>query len=116
MVVWAVMWLSVLSSPDQRADFQEMTGKSFQHFARMADRQCPTRRLRYLFPADLTSIEERFEMRLPTGMRKRLASLNTGFEGCPMAGASCPGQNELDAMASLNLLPAFTRFACSATQ
>jgi hypothetical protein len=116
MIVWAVMLLSAASNPDHRADFQEMTGKSFQRFARMADRQCPAQRLRYLYPADLISTEERFEMQLSTEMRERLASLNTGFEGCPMAGASCPGQNELDAIASLDLLRPFTRFACSDTQ
>jgi hypothetical protein len=116
MIVWAVMLLSAVSNPHQHADFQEMTGESFQRFAGIADRQCPARRLRYLYPAGLISIQERFDMRLSTERRKRLASLNTGFEGCPMAGASCPGQNELDAIVTLNLLRSFTRFACSDTE
>ncbi|MGZ2413087.1 hypothetical protein ACUXST_002529 [Sphingomonas sp. F9_3S_D5_B_2] len=110
--------LLLLSAADNppRAHFQEMTGTTFQRFALIADKVCLSRNLRDLDPSGLVELEEEFEIRLSPQSRKRLTSLDKRWEGCPIAGASCPGQHTLQALEKLNLLGPFTMFACSSGQ
>jgi hypothetical protein len=113
MIVVSLLLLSSASNPMPRADFQEMTGPAFQRFGRLADRICPSRRLRNLYPPDLYDLADAFEKRLSLPTRERVASLDKRWTGCPEMGASCPAQNKLDAIAKVSLLPSFTHFACA---
>jgi hypothetical protein len=113
MIVLALLLLSAASNPMHRADFQEMTGPAFQHFGQIADKNCPSRKLRNLYPPDLYDLADSFENELSTHTRERVASFDKGWAGCPPAGASCPAQNKLDAIAKANLLHSFTHFACA---
>jgi hypothetical protein len=112
MIVLAVLLLSSSSNIMRRADFQEMTGPAFQEFGQIADKVCASRRLRTLYPPDLYDLADAFEKQLSRQMRQRVAAHDKSFAGCPEAGASCPAQNKLDAIAKVNLLSSFTHFAC----
>ena len=98
---------------DRRLSFQLMISPAYQAFARKADVMCPSQKLRYLHPADLGDMEERFQMALPSRDRRRLAAVDKGFKHCPPAGMSCPAQHTLGTIAKLGMLDRFTRSACS---
>ena len=117
MIVIALLLLSSAGNPTlPRADFQEMTGPAFQRFGQIADKICPSRRLRNLYPSNLYDLADTFEKQLSPRRRERVASFDRACAGCPEMGASCPAQNKLDAIAKVNLLRAFTHFACASGQ
>lgn len=92
---------------------QIMAGPSFEHFAHQADKACPSRQLRMITPGDLSWEQETFEDQLPSASRQRLASVNLSARQCAgRDGLSCPTTETLDAMAKVNMLAKFVRFAC----
>ena len=103
------------ASANRPSDLQIMIGPAFQQFARMSERICPARRLRFITPADLDYKEEGFVGRLPRDVRGQVDAANDHGRSCanPNAGLSCPAQHMLDALSKAHQLGAFTRFACS---
>lgn len=99
---------------DSRLNFQLMTSAAYEAFAQRADAVCPSRRLRYLHPADLSGIEETFFAKLPPAERRLIKIADPDFKTCSPAGLSCPAQRSLSAIVDAGMLDKFTRVACSA--
>ena len=114
MLILAAALTLVLADTPDRLNFQMMTSPAYETFARKAERSCPARKLRYLHPADLDYIEEGFLPSLTRRDRRRVTALNAVSKGCSPAGASCPAQHTLTAIAKAGLLNSFVRFACIA--
>lgn len=98
---------------DHRLSSQAMTSPAYEAFARQADAMCPSRKLRYLHPADFGYLEEVFLMSLSADAQSRVAAVNKGWDGCPPAGASCPAQHALGAIIEVGMIEQFTLSACS---
>ncbi|CAN5351482.1 hypothetical protein BH10PSE14_BH10PSE14_15490 [soil metagenome] len=113
MIMLAFLMASVPVASDRRLSFQLMVSPAYQAFARKADLQCLSQKLRYLHPGELGQMEEGFGLTLSTRDRRRLAAVDEGFKDCPPAGMSCPAQHRLGAIAKLGMLDTFTRYACS---
>lgn len=109
-----VALLLVAAPNDGRLDFQLMTSGAYETFAKRADAICPSRKLRYLHPADLSGIEESFTANLSPSERRRIKIADPEFKSCPPAGLSCPSQHTLRAIIDAGMLDKFTRAACSA--
>ena len=98
------------TSPD---GIQVLAGPSFEKFAEMADRQCPSRHLRNITPGDLDWLQETFEEQLSPAQRRRLSSLNHANNRCSkLNGLSCPTVENLGAMDRVGMLRGFSSFAC----
>ena len=113
MNILACIPILLLLAGPSRLDFQLMTSPAYQSFAAKAEASCPSRKLRYLHPADLDDIEENFASSLTVRARRQVAAFNSETRGCPPAGASCPAQHELAAIERAGLLDAFVTFACA---
>jgi len=113
MNILASIPILLLLAEPSRVDFQLMTSPAYQAFAVKAEASCPSRKLRYLHPADLDGIEEGFASTLTVRARRQVAAFNKGTKGCAPAGASCPAQHELAAIQKAGLLDAFVTFACA---
>jgi hypothetical protein len=94
-------------------NFQLMTSAPYESFAQTADAICPSRKLRYLRPADLSWLEESFFAELSPRNRRRIKMSDPDFKGCRSAGLSCPAQHVLSAIVDAGMLDEFTRAACS---
>ena len=116
MILLVALMASAPVADETRLSYQLMISPAYQAFARKADAMCPSRKLRYLHPADLGLFEETFSMALAPRDRRRLAATDKGFEGCPPAGMSCPTQHTLVAIVKLGMLDKFTRSACSSLE
>lgn len=115
-MTWLVLSLFALGAHDSRSDFQLMISPAFQAFAQKGDALCPSRKLRYLHPADLDLDEETFLTALPRPQQRRIGRDSAQFRGCPPAGLSCPAQRTLKAIIKNGELDSFVRSACAAKQ
>ena len=113
-IIGSLLLLAMAPQPS-RLDFQLMTSPAYQTLAQRADVSCPARKLRYLHPADLDGIEEDFLPTLSRHEQHRIASMTRRSKACPPAGASCPGQHTLAAIARTGKLESFVNFACAST-
>jgi hypothetical protein len=112
LILAAALAGSAIATPS-RLSFPSMTSPIYRTFADKADKVCPARKLRYLHPADLDGVEEDFLSSLTSRQQHRIASRTESDTGCPQAGASCPAQHTLAAIARARQLDAFVRFACA---
>jgi hypothetical protein len=104
----------LLAAPgDSRLNFQLMTSAAYQAFAQKADAICPSRKMRYLRPAELSGLEETFFAKLSPAERRLIKIADPNFKTCPAAGLSCPAQRTLSAIVDAGMLDKFTRVACS---